>query len=149
MRRLLFLALALLTAAPAMAQEAVDAQIARDADSLTPNTARKYAKTRNGNPQVAGSLQLADPIADGGRVIDRVDVMQEWDCKAGRYRITRKTLRTSDGLYVTSDPRDGPWIAVAATGPGAQSLRRVCPGRTTSVGVTTTLPTGEQVITFP
>ena len=141
------LALALLAAPPARAQD-VDAQIAAAADSLIPHEGRKYAKTHNHHSQVAGSLKLADPIADAGRVIDRVDVMQEWDCKTGRYRITRKTFRAADGQYVSSDPRNGPWTAVADKAPGSATLGRLCPGRA-KASAEPEIPPGAQVITFP
>jgi hypothetical protein len=143
------LALTLLLAPPARAQD-VDAQLAAAVDDLIPVQGRGYAKVRKGHPQVAGSLKLADPIADAGRVIDRVDVMQEWDCKAGRYRITRKTFRAADGQYVRSDPRNGPWIPVVGKAPGAETLKRLCPKRAAEEAVMEPeIPPGAQVITFP
>ena len=145
------LALALLVVPPARAQD-LDAEIAAAADELAaPTLDRKYAKTRNGHPQVAGQVMLADPIADAGRLIDRVDVMQEWDCKTGRYRITRKTFRASDGQYVRSDPRNGPWTEVADKAPGSQTLKRLCPNRAAKVAAAAEpeIPPGAQVITFP
>jgi hypothetical protein len=143
------LALALLVVPHARAQD-VDADIAAAADRLKPAD-RRHLKVHNGNPLVAGQVTLTAPIADAGRIIDRVDVMQEWDCKTGRYRITRKTLRTSDGQYVRSDPRDGPWTPVADAAPGAESLKRLCPGRAANASASAgpAIPPGAQVVTFP
>lgn len=120
----LILPLALALAAPAASQD-YDREISPD--SLAIDAGAHHAKTRKGRQLVSGRVTLDQPIVDSGRVIDRVDVMQEWDCQAARYRTVRKTFRDGDGAYVHSEPRDGPWTGVARDGPGWEMLKRVCP----------------------
>jgi len=87
------------------------------------------------------------------RVSDRVDVMQEWDCKTGRYRVTRRTFRTADGAYVRTDLRPGAWIDVEAENvTGADFLKQACgkgTARTAARLPADGPPSGPQVITLP
>ena len=70
---------------------------------------------------------VANTGAPSDRVSDRADVMQEWDCKTGRYRITRRTFRTAHGAYVRSDLRPGVWIDVDEEDvTGAEFLKQAC-----------------------
>jgi hypothetical protein len=136
-----------LLAGAAQAQD-YDAQIKAAADDLAPPQ-RKSASMHRGRPHVAGQVTLTEPIVDNGRTIDRVDIMQEWDCKTGRYRILRKTFRTSDGEYVHSDPRDTGWIATPDGAPGSETRKRVCPKTADPATAPAARPSGPQVITMP
>ena len=84
---------------------------------------------------------------------ERVDAMQEWDCKAGRYRITRRVFRTAEGAHVRTDVRAGAWIDVEAENvAGAELMKQVCGPRQPARATPRTpaaRPSGPQVITLP
>ncbi|HEY0648292.1 hypothetical protein [Phenylobacterium sp.] len=83
---------------------------------------------------------------------ERVDAMQEWDCKTGRYRITRRVFRTADGAYVRTDVRPGAWIDVEEENvAGAELLKQVCGARPARAAARppAARPSGPQVITLP
>lgn len=144
--RLAALILALALATPAVAQ---DYNVDVGPDALTVDPAAK-AKHRRGRRLVSGEVTLEQPIVDAGRVINRMSVMQEWDCHASRYRVVRKTFRTDDGLFVHTDPADEPWTTVTRGGPGWETLKRACPGvaEPEPAGVVQGRP-GPQVVTMP
>lgn len=144
--RLAALLLVLAIAAPAAAQD-YDREISPD--SVVVDPAAHHAKVRKGRQLVSGQAALDQPIVDAGRVIDRVDVMQEWDCHAARYRNVRKTFRDVDGAYVHSEPRDGPWTDVRKDGPGWEMLKKVCPPPQPDADPTAAGDAGPQVVTMP
>lgn len=84
---------------------------------------------------------------------ERVDAMQEWDCKAGRYRIVRRVFRTAEGAHVRTDVRAGAWIDVEAESvAGAELMKQVCGPRSTARAAPRAppaRPSGPQVITLP
>lgn len=145
--RTVALIVAFALAAPAAAQD-YGGDI--NPDGIVIDTAARHAKVRKGRRLVSGDVALAQPIVDGGRVIDRVRVMQEWDCAAARYRTVRKTFRDDEGRFVHSDPRDTPWTGVAKDGPGWEMLKRVCPPpQDTALPDLTAARPGPQVVTMP
>lgn len=145
------LALALALAAPAAAPSAAqDFDVAVPPDAISVDPAAKPMH-RKGRRLVSGEVLLERPIVDGGRVIDRMSVMQEWDCKAKRYRVARKTFRTQDGQFVHSDPRDGPWTPVVPGGPGWRLFQQACPASaaTAAPAPAPAKPRRPQVVAFP
>lgn len=145
--RPILVALIMALAAPAAAQDDIDDI---NPDSIVVDTSAKHAKLRKGRRLVSGDVTLAQPLVDGGRVVERVRVMQEWDCAAARYRTVRKTFRDNSGLFVHAEPRDGPWTSVTKDGPGWEMLKRVCPPQA-GPAVSDAAPQrrGPQAVTMP
>lgn len=73
------------------------------------------------------SVQLADPIAEAGRMLGRVDQIQDWDCSGRRYRGVRQVFRTENEEYVRSEPMRGDWAPVLAGAAEARAFALICP----------------------
>jgi hypothetical protein len=108
-------------------------------------------------PAALAQEPAATPPAAPAATPERVDAMQEWDCKTGRYRITRRVFRTAEGAYVRTDVRAGAWVDVEEENvAGAELLKQVCGARaaraaprTPAARPSAARPSGPQVITLP
>jgi len=82
---------------------------------------------RSGWRRATAIMQLADPIADAGRLLPQIDQIQDWDCAGRRYRVVRKIFRTDSREYVRSEAVRTPWSQVAAEGAEAKAFAFICP----------------------
>lgn len=104
-------------------------------------------------PDASAQEPAGAPPAASAPSPERVDATQEWDCRRGRYRVTRRVFRTAEGVHVRTDIRAGGWIDVEEENvAGAELLKQVCGPRPTARATPRTPPTrpsGPQVITLP
>lgn len=82
-----------------------------------------------GHVRTKAELILPEPEPYYGRMIERVEIAQEWECNRGERKTTRRNFYTGNGQYVRTEPVNQPWAKVPPESDHAPLIAAVCEGK--------------------